>query len=88
MPPSLLETLHSRLGAGGVLQGSDVTDRYASDWSRVNAQRPIAVLRPRTTDEVSFILSACHKEGQPLVVQGGLTGLCGGGTPHAGEIAL
>lgn len=88
MTDGLLNSLCERLGAAGVLQGADITDKYASDWSRVNALRPIAVLRPRSTEQVAFILSACHQAGQPLVIQGGLTGLCGGGTPQAGEIAL
>ncbi|MBI2993049.1 MAG: FAD-binding oxidoreductase [Gammaproteobacteria bacterium] len=88
MNTTLLDTLKAKLGATGVLSGADISDKYAADWSRSNPQRPIAVLRPRTTDEVAFILKACHSAGQPLVVQGGLTGLCGGATPHAGEIAL
>ena len=85
---SLLEKLNARLGAGGVLRGNDITDKYASDWSGSGAQRPVAVVRPRSTDEVAFILSTCHEAGQAIVVQGGLTGLCGGGTPQPGEIAL
>ena len=88
MRNSLIDALQDRLGPHGVLQGADAGGRYASDASLVNAQAPVAVLRPASTDEVSFILRSCHAAGQPLVIQGGLTGLCGGATPHAGEIAL
>ncbi len=88
MPATLIDALSKRLGPNGVLQGADAGGRYTSDASVVNATAPIAVLRPASTAEVSFILRACHDAGQPLVIQGGLTGLCGGATPHAGEMAL
>ncbi len=88
MPAILIDALSKRLGPNGVLQGADAGVRYTSDASVVNATAPIAVLRPASTAEVSFILRACHDAGQPLVIQGGLTGLCGGATPHAGEMAL
>jgi FAD/FMN-containing dehydrogenase len=46
------------------------------------------VLRPRDTDEVAAALKVCHAHRQPVVPQGGLTGLCGGGRAGPGEIAL
>ncbi len=45
-------------------------------------------MRPTSTEEVAAILTACNGAGQPVVVQGGLTGLAGGATPRANEIAL
>jgi FAD/FMN-containing dehydrogenase len=88
MTAALIKVIQERLGPTGVLQGADAAGRHTSDASLVNAQAPLAVLRPASTDEVSFILHTCHAAGQPLVIQGGLTGLCGGATPHAGEFAL
>jgi FAD/FMN-containing dehydrogenase len=85
---ALLETLASRLPAGTLLGPDDAGARHRADWTRVNACAPAAVARPRTTEEVAAILRACHEVGQPVVVQGGLTGLAGGATPRAGELAL
>ena len=68
MPVSLIETLQDRLGPHGVLLGADAGGRYASDASLVNAQAPVAVLRPASTEEVAFILRTCHAVGQPLVI--------------------
>jgi FAD/FMN-containing dehydrogenase len=82
----LLQQLRERLGDKGFI--ADGGARYESDMSGADPLRPLAVLRPASTEEVSFALAACHAAGQPLVVQGGLTGLCGGGTPRQGEIAL
>jgi FAD/FMN-containing dehydrogenase len=86
MDSELLDRLRIRLGVSGFL--ADAGARYESDMSGCGPQRPLAVVRPSTTEEVSFILGSCHAAGQPIVVQGGLTGLCGGGTPRPGEIAL
>ena len=41
------------------------------------------VLRPETTEQVAAIVKACRDSGQPLVPQGGNTGLCGGASPNA-----
>ncbi|HXQ31991.1 MAG TPA: FAD-binding oxidoreductase [Steroidobacteraceae bacterium] len=85
---ALLESLDSELGPGGVLTGEAIGSRYHADWTRLNACRPAAVLRPRSTHDVATILRQCHNASQPVVVQGGLTGLAGGATPLPGELSL
>lgn len=70
------------------ISGEDVGERYAVDWSAEHAHSPDVVLRPRTTEDVSTMLTACHEAGQAVVVQGGMTGLSGGATPRAGEWSL
>jgi FAD/FMN-containing dehydrogenase len=84
----LLERLNANLGANGLLCGADVSARYACDWTGEHPQAPIAVARPQSTAEVASILRDCHAAGQPVVVQGGLTGLAGGATPRPGELSL
>jgi len=76
------------LDEAGLLTDPGLLDRYSSDWARKNPCRPIAVARPRTTAEVSAVLALCHAAHQPVVVQGGLTGLAGGATPQRGELAI
>lgn len=66
----------------------DVLEQHACDWSNVNRQRPLAVLRPRSVAEVSESLRACHAVGIAVVPQGGLTGLAGGATPQADQVVL
>jgi len=85
---ALLAALESELAPGGVLSGDAAGARYHSDSTRMNACAPLAVLRPASTAEVAAILTRCHAARQPVVVQGGLTGLAGGATPRQGEIAL
>jgi len=84
----LIESLASQLGDGGVLFGDDIGGKYHVDFSGEHACAPIAVLRPRTTAELSAIMRACSAQRQPVVVQGGLTGLAGGATPQQGEVSI
>ena len=88
MDHEILETLRRALGPEQVQAGAEAGARYHVDFSHENACVPLAVLRPRTTDDVAAILRACHSARQRVVVQGGLTGLAGGATPQEGELVL
>lgn len=75
------------LDQSGFIPGADADERYCTDWSRARGQ-PLAVLRPRNTDEVSRLLTALHALRQPVVLQGGMTGLTGACVPQTGEVVL
>ena len=78
----LISDLTAALGAGGVM--TDI-DSIGGGWSRLG--RPRAILRPRSTAEVSAILRLAHAAGAPIVPWGGKTGLVDGA--HAeGQLAL
>jgi FAD/FMN-containing dehydrogenase len=72
----LVDDIRSALAPGGVLEGQDAIDAARGAWERLGA--PLAVLRPRTTDEVALIMKAAHAAGQPVVPWGGRTGLVEG----------
>ncbi|TDJ45420.1 MAG: FAD-binding oxidoreductase [Gammaproteobacteria bacterium] len=84
----LLTTLSRELGEDALLSGPELGDKYAVDFSGENPQKPLAVVLPGSTADVATILKHCSEARQPVVVQGGLTGLSGGATPQAGELAL
>jgi len=84
----ILKILKCELGGDAVVGGPDVGDKYAVDVSGENPRKPAAVILPRTTTDVALILKHCSAARQPVVVQGGLTGLSGGATPQAGELAV
>src|SRR5512143_2207149 len=88
MSREILETLRRALGPEQVQGGAEAGPRYHVDFSHENACVPLAVLRPRTTGDVAAVLRACTAARQPVVVQGGLTGLAGGATPRQGELVL
>jgi FAD/FMN-containing dehydrogenase len=81
----LLEQLRRVLGDGGVLVGQDAIDAGRSPWTRTGT--PKAVLRPRSTEQVSQILAAASAAGVPVTPWGGLTGLVDGARAD-GALAL
>jgi FAD/FMN-containing dehydrogenase len=83
-----LEALHAGLPAGDLAVGADIPARNAQDWSGLAPVPPLAVIRPRDAAGVAAALRICAAHGMPVTAQGGLTGLCGGGTPVAGGVAL
>ena len=83
----MLPDLLSRLG-DMLSTVPDVLQKHACDWSNVDRQLPLAVLRPRSVAEVSLALKTCNDLALAVVPQGGLTGLAGGATPKAGQIVL
>lgn len=84
----VLEALVAALGPDVVRTGSDIPERATADASGLAPTRPLALLLPRTTEDVACALRVCHAHGQPVVTQGGMTGLAGGAHPVEGEIAL
>jgi len=81
------ELVHA-LGPDAVTTDLGDLGRHASDWSGMQGAEPRAVIRPRTTESVAAAVRLCAAAGQPIVVQGGLTGLAGGASAREGEVAL
>ena len=77
---ALLRDLSEIVGASDVIDGSsDLAVSYREDWTGQYASTPLAVVRPKTTQEVAAIVKACRALGVSVVPSGGRTGLCGGG---------
>ena len=85
---SLLDQLAAALGSDAVAVGDAIGAGHEVDFGGELACRPAALLKPRSTEQVSRALALCSAARAPVVVQGGMTGLCGGATPQPGEIAL
>lgn len=74
------ERLVQALGADLVLVGDEVA-RYCRDWHGDVTTGAVAVLRPRSTEDVAAAVKACAALGLSVVPQGGNTGLVLGATP-------
>jgi FAD/FMN-containing dehydrogenase len=83
----VIDALMARLGSQ-VRTGSDIPSRNYADASGLEPTPPKALVLPQTTEDVCAALRICHDHRQPVVTQGGLTGLAGGAHPHTGEVAL
>ena len=83
-----VRALRDALGAEVVSLPDEFAGRKHADWSRTPSAEPVALIRPRTTDQVATAMKICHEYRQPVVTQGGLTGLAGGACMLGGEVAL
>ena len=73
---TVLDQLRAALGEDAVLTGADTT-KWQSDWTGDYTVNPLAVLRPRSTADVSAIMKVAYNTGTPVVPVSGNTGLTG-----------
>jgi FAD/FMN-containing dehydrogenase len=83
----LLRALEPTLGPAGILSGDGLASRATSLWNPA-PMSAAAMVRPRTTEEVSLTLRLCHQASQKVVILGGGTGPVAGAEPTAETIAI
>lgn len=83
----IVERLSKLLGPDAVLTGERVRERKSGIWRDAPIDAA-AIVRPRTTSEVSQVLALCNEYKQPVVAHGGLTGLVESAVTAPNEIVL
>ena len=78
---TLEAALRTAVGPQHVLLDGGMRASYETDWTGRFTGTSRAVVRPASTAEVAQVLRACAEARVPVVVQGGNTGLVGGGVP-------
>jgi len=73
---------------GAVIDDPAETRVYECDALSAYRCAPLAVVLPRTTDEVSRLMSLCHQHGVPVVPRGAGTSLAGGSMPTADAVVI
>ena len=77
-----------RFGPKAVTTDPQDIEPWLTDWRRRYHGAAPAILSPASTEEVSALVALAHDLGQPLVPQGGNTGMVGGAVPPADGSAL
>ena len=77
-----------RIVPDGLIDDADALRVYESDGLTAYRQPPMLVVLPRTTAQVSAILSWCHAEGVKVVPRGSGTSLSGGALPLEDAVLL
>lgn len=77
--------LRARLGDDIVLSAREEMIPYCRDWHGDVTSDAVAVLRPRSTEQVAEVVKLCGELGLSIVPQGGNTGLVLGGVPDADQ---
>src|SRR5690606_40404370 len=88
VPESMLAALREKLGDAQVLTAIEDILPYGFDGTAVIRERPAAVVFPRSTEEVAFVLKLAREHGRPAVTRGSRTGLSGGRVPVPGAVIL
>jgi FAD/FMN-containing dehydrogenase len=88
MSQAFIDALRAALGDKCVRTGDDIPEANWTDWSGHTPARPLALLTPASTEQVSHALRICFAHRVPVVPQGGLTGMAGGAIPLPGGVAL
>ena len=83
----LVEDLAAIVGETDVLVGEQVSQRPAF-WGSSAPSQAICIARPQTTAQVSEILQLCHARRQPVVTQGGMTGMVRGAVSTRDEVVV
>ncbi len=88
-PPSLLQQVRDVVGSSYVLTSDEDLACYATDASIAQAEgKPLAVVLPSSTAEVSQVLRLCDQAGVAVVTRGAGSGLAGGALPTPGALLL
>jgi len=83
---TLIDELKNILDANGLLTGNDAKTREEA-WS-FGASQATTIVRPKTTDELSRVMAACHRHKQRVITHGGKTGMVGACTAQPNEIVI
>ena len=83
----IIDRLLDVVGKDDLISGPDLRERATSYWDP-SATTAKALLRPRSTQQVSEILRVCHEAQQTVVVQGGLTGTVEGAVSGPDDIII
>jgi len=83
-----LDALRAVLDPAAIVTDPQAMAPQLTDWRGKHQGAALALLRPRSVEEVSAILRWATATRTPVVPQGGNTGLSGGATPDASGDAI
>ncbi|HKK56013.1 FAD-binding oxidoreductase [Marinobacter sp.] len=73
---------------GKVLTDPADLDTYGKDWTRIYPPRPVAIVLPKTTEQVQALVRFANESQVALVPSGGRTGLSAGAVAANGEVVV
>ena len=88
MKPEVLSELKNIVGAGNFFDSVEDRIVYAYDGTPMISQRPDAILKPGSADEVSRIMKLANNERFAVIPRGSGTGLSGGSVPAENSVVL
>ncbi|EJB08178.1 FAD/FMN-dependent dehydrogenase [Rhizobium leguminosarum bv. trifolii WSM597] len=86
--PQIVASLKAVFPSGTVISDIEETRAYECDALTAYRCPPLAVILPRTTEEVALAMRTCHDLGVPVIPRGAGTSLAGGALPTADSIVI
>ncbi|MDO8696896.1 MAG: FAD-binding oxidoreductase, partial [Pseudomonas sp.] len=86
--PALIEALQTLVEPGKVLTDADSLNTYGKDWTKHFAPAPLAIVFPKTVEQVQAIVRWANQQQVALVPSGGRTGLSAGAVAANGEVVV
>jgi glycolate oxidase subunit GlcD len=84
----IIETLKTILESGKVRTDEASLLSHGKDWTKIYTPKPLAIVFPRTTEEVQSIVKLANEHEFALVPSGGRTGLSAGAVAANGEVVV
>ena len=85
---AIIKDLEALIGIAGVISEEEGRRAFETDALTAYRQMPLAVVLPRSTEEVSKVLKYCYQNHLKVVPRGAGTSLCGGALPTADSIVI
>ncbi len=83
-----IKYLRALVGESFVLTGALDLKTWGTDWTKVYEPKPLCIVLPQNTAEVSKIMAYCHENELAVTPSGGRTGLCAGAVASEGEVVM
>lgn len=85
---ALIEALKSLVEPGKVLTDADSLNTFGKDWTKHFAPAPMAIVFPKSVEQVQAIVRWANQHKVALVPSGGRTGLSAGAVAANGEVVV
>lgn len=86
--PEIVAALAAVLPADAIISDPEETRAYECDALTAYRCPPLAVVLPRTTEEVAAAMRICHQLQVPVIPRGAGTSLAGGALPTADSVVI
>lgn len=83
-----IKDLTAIVGQTHVLTAPDDLKVWGTDWTKVYEPKPLCIVLPASTREVSEVIAYCYKNELAITPSGGRTGLCAGAVASQGEVVV
>ncbi len=84
----IIATLKTLVDDGKVLTDPADLDTYGKDWTKIYLPSPVAIVFPKTTEQVQALVKFANDNQVALVPSGGRTGLSAGAVAANGEVVV